>query len=134
LKWRLAIVLAIVFSAGMATGLFAGARHARQIFAGKHQTAQFEGRMRDHFKRQLELTPEQYEKVAPILDEMGKKLAVIREETGTRVTETMQQSHAELAPLLTEAQRAKLEEMKKRHRHILRVRGDRGDRPPPRGR
>jgi len=123
LKWRIAVLLVIVFLAGVATGFFGGARHARHVFIGRHG-AHFGERMQHHMKRRLDLTPEQSEKIAPILERMSTQLAEIRNDTGRRVAETMSQSHREMAPILTPEQQAKLEKMKKRHKRILRLRGD----------
>jgi len=122
-KWWIAIALVVVFMAGVATGLLAGARHARHLFFARH-SAHFGPRMEHHLKRQLGLTPEQSEKVAPILERMSSQLAEIREETGRRVAQTMGESHREIAPILTPEQRAKLDKMKERHRRILQRRGD----------
>ncbi|MCA1660070.1 MAG: hypothetical protein LC642_06000, partial [Verrucomicrobiaceae bacterium] len=121
-KIWLAVALVVVFAAGLATGLFAGARHARHVFKGRH--GGFAGeRMREHIRRELQLTPDQYARVAPILDETGEELEAIRTETSRRISETMTQSHEKLAPLLTPEQRDRLERMRKRHRRILRMRG-----------
>jgi Spy/CpxP family protein refolding chaperone len=126
-KVWLAISLIGVFVAGIASGLFAGAIHARHLFMGRH--GGFTGqRMREHLRRELHLTPEQYEKVAPIIDRTSAQLEAIRNETGQRVAQTMKESHSEIAPLLTPEQREKLERMRERHRHIIRLRGGL---PPP---
>ena len=124
----LAVALVGVFLAGMATGLFAGAMHARQIFGGRHGHM-IGNRMREHLRRELQLTPEQFEKLAPIIDRTSAELEAIRSETGRRVAETMNSSREEIAPLLTPEQREKLDRMRERHRHILRMRG--GLPPPP---
>ena len=128
LKWQIAILLVIVFLAGVATGFFGGARHARHVFMGRHGAHSGE-RMQHHLKRRLHLTPEQSEKIGPILERMSTELTEIRDETGRRVAETMSRSHREMAPILTPEQQAKLEKMKKRHQRILRKRGDHHHRP-----
>ncbi len=121
-KWWLALALLFVFFAGAATGLFAGAWHARHIFFIRHGE-HFHDRMRDHLKRELGLTPEQNEKVAPILDRLSNRLEEIRTETDKKVAETMTQSHQEIVPFLTPEQRAKMEKMRERHQRMLRMRG-----------
>lgn len=126
LKWWLALGVVVVFFAGVATGLFAGAWHARRMFAGGH-SAHFHQRMRNHLQRELHLSPEQSAQVAPILDRMAQELDAIREETRARVTATMSQSHQEMLPLLAPEQQKKLNEMRERHRRMLRMGGD----PPP---
>ena len=118
LKWRIAIGLVLVFLAGVATGLFAGARHSRHKFIARHGEMVGD-RMREHLKRHLDLTPEQLSQVEPILDETAKRLRAIRTETTERVSQTMEDSHRHLAPHLTPEQQAKLEQMKERHLRIL---------------
>lgn len=114
LKWRIAIGLVLVFFAGIATGVFAGARHARHRFVVRHGEVGGD-RMREHFKRHLDLTPEQLQHVGPILDQTAEKLHAIRTETSQRVGETMEDAHRRVAPHLTPEQMAKVEKMKQRH-------------------
>lgn len=122
LKWGLIVGVLMVFAAGIATGMFLGARKAHDVMTSRH-----EGRMGEHMRerltRRLQLTPEQLEKVAPIIDETGKRLHEIRVESGRRVAETMRESHTAMAPHLTAEQRDKLERMKMRHKRMRRGRG-----------
>ena len=83
--------------------------------------------MRDHLTRQLELTPEQVDKLTPIIADTSKRLQEIRRESGKRVAETMQHSHSAMAPHLTPEQREKLDQMKMRHKRMRFRRGG----PPP---
>ncbi len=126
LKFWLAISLIVVFFAGAALGVFAGAMHARQIFFRGHGGF-VAHRMREHLRRELQLTPEQNEKITPILDQMDQRLEAIRTETGQRVRDTMNQSHNEIVPLLNLEQQKKLDEMRERHKHMMRMHGG----PPP---
>ncbi len=128
LQWRLLIGFVLVFLAGGATGLFVGAWHARQAFAGRHGGMMAE-RMREHIRRQLDLTPAQIREVDPILNDMAQQLQQIRRESGRRVAETMEQSHRAMLPHLTPEQQKELEEMKQRH--VRRWHWRHGPRPPP---
>lgn len=130
-KWRVALGLFVVFLAGAASGFFASAWQARKKFDTRHRVGLKSDRMMRHFQRHLELTPEQRQKVEPILDQSAARLQEIRAETGRRVSETMEQSRREIAPHLTPEQRVKMEEMKERRhrRKIHRRHGRRG--PPP---
>ena len=130
LKWRIAIGLLLVFLAGAATGVFAGAWHARSSFKVRHG-GMMGHHMRGHLARHLDLTPEQLREVQPILDRAAAELHTIRAETGERVAETMRRSHQGIAPHLTEEQRAKLEKMKMRHLRIMKFKGRRHGPPPP---
>ena len=118
LKWRIAIGLVLVFLAGAATGLFAGAWHAHRAFSERHG-GMMDERMREHLKRHLDLTPAQLQAVDPILRETSQRLETIRRETGERVAQTMEESHRQLAAHLTPEQQGKLEDLKKRHIRIL---------------
>ena len=124
LQWRIMLGLALVFLAGATTGFFAGAWHAHRTFGERH--GRFMGeRMQEHMKRQLDLTPAQMQLVDPILRKTAERLQVIRAETGQRVLQAMEDSHRELAVLLTPEQVAKLERMKKRHENHFQRRSER---------
>jgi hypothetical protein len=121
LKLWFSVALVVVFSAGVATGLFAGARHGKRVFvAGQpHFTGD---RMREHLRRELQLTPEQEQNVAPVIERAAAELDAIRQETQQRVAKTMNDSHQEIAPLLNSDQRERLSQMRDRHIRFLRRR------------
>ena len=122
LKWALVAGVVMVFIAGVATGTFVGARKAHDVLAFKHHGRMGE-RMRHHLIRELELTPDQIEKVSPIIDDTSRRLHEIRRESGQRVGQTMREAHAAMGPHLTPAQRERLQTMKLRHKRFLRRRG-----------
>lgn len=130
-KWWLAAAFVVVFLAGVASGLFAGAMHFHHAMSAGHPGEFMGQRMREHLRRELKLTPEQYEKIAPIIDATSTRMEAIRNETGRRVTEAMNESHDQIVPLLTPEQRERLDQMRERHRHIIRIRG--GLPPAPAG-
>ena len=121
LKWRIGIGFLLVFLAGAATGMFAGAWHARDTFRGRHG-GMMGHRMREHLVRHLNLTPEQVRELDPIFDRTEKELQVIRQETAQRVTQTMEAAHRDFAPHLTPEQEAKVSKMKMRHMKIKMLR------------
>jgi hypothetical protein len=129
LKGRIAVGLVLVFLAGVATGIFAGAWHARHVFVFRHGEMVGD-RMREHLKRELGLTPEQLVLVEPILNQTAERLHAIRTETTQRVTEAMEESHRQLLPHLTPEQQAKIEKMKERHLRMLHHHGERPEPPP----
>jgi Spy/CpxP family protein refolding chaperone len=126
--WRLAVGVLVVFAAGMATGMFVGARKAHDVLAFKHHHRMGE-HMREHLTRRLQLTPEQVEKLNPIIDDTSKRLHEIRRESGKRVADTMQQAQDAMAPHLTPEQRKVAEQMKMHHKRVLHQR--RGGPSPP---
>jgi hypothetical protein len=129
LKWKLVAGFVLAFLAGGATGGFlvaSQARHRRTDFAQhRHSLAE---RMRGRLQTQLNLTPEQIEKTAPIFDRAVNELEKIRAETGARVRDVMAETNRALAPELTDAQRATLEAL------TTHPRPNRGPRNPPRHR
>ena len=119
LKWRLALGMLIVFIAGVATGVFAGAWRFHQ-WAGGGRAGAIGGRMRHHLQAQLGLRPEQMAKINPVIDQTAARLNAIRRDTGRRVNETMEQSRRDLAPNLTPEQLTRLDQMRARHQRHMR--------------
>lgn len=119
LQWRVTLVLVLVFFAGLASGLFAGAFHARHVFVGRHGPS-MAGRMREHLRHELRLTPEQFGKIAPVIDRSAEQLELIRRETSSRVAATMEASSREIVPLLTSEQRERLDRMREKHQRMRR--------------
>lgn len=130
LMWRLAVGVLVVFAAGVATGMFVGARRAHDVLVSRHHHRMGE-HMRERLTRRLQLTPEQVEKLTPIIDDTSQRLHEIRRDSGKRVADTMQQAHSAMAPHLTPEQREIAEQMKTRHKRKLQRR--RGAPPPDDG-
>ena len=135
LKWMLAVAFLLVFAAGAATGSFAGShyfkKHKKRLNFKAHGAVS--DRMQEHLRTELELTPEQTEKVAPIIQSTTDKLQAIRIETAARVRETMEEAGREMSPHLTPDQQKKLAELREKHRDHLKIRRFRGrgrGRPP----
>lgn len=115
LKWKLIVGFVLVFVAGGMTGAFLGASHARHLFFAQPHRGMMSQRMRDHYREQLNLTPEQVAKISPIIDKTAAQLEQIRHETGQRVHELFTEAHHEMAAHLSDEQRAKLQAMEARH-------------------
>lgn len=114
LKGKLIAGFVLAFLAGGAAGIFFGfhqSRHGRADF-GRHPNLLAE-KMRHRLERQLDLTPAQMQKIAPILDRASKELQEIRAETGAKVRDVMAQTNRAIAPELTEAQKAQLAKLQK---------------------
>jgi Spy/CpxP family protein refolding chaperone len=118
LKWKLAFAFLLVFIAGMTTGLF-GTLHLRHHLLGPPHSGDVAGRMREHWRRALDLTPEQESKIAPIFDATTTKLEAIRIETAERVRAVMEESKRDISPQLTPEQQRKLEQLESEHRKMM---------------
>ncbi|MEO7168486.1 MAG: hypothetical protein ABI016_15815 [Chthoniobacterales bacterium] len=114
LRWKLIAGFVLVFLAGAAAGGFFASsqawRHRPDYSHHRHSLAE---RMRSRIEAQLDLTPAQLEQAAPIFERTAQELEKIRAETGDRVRQVMDKADRALAPELTEAQRIKLETLKK---------------------
>lgn len=126
LQWKLIAGFILVFIAGGMTGGLIAVVHARRAFFEWHDPALAGQRMRDRLRVELKLTPEQVQKISPIVDKAATQLGEIRKDTGRRVHETMMEAHREIATNLTEVQRVKLKEMEARHRHWHGMHGPQG--------
>ena len=137
LKGKLALAFLLVFVAGAATGAFLGLHHlTHHIILGPPHSGDVPGKMREHFRRALDLTAEQENKIAPIIDATSAKLETIRVETAERVRTVMDESKRQVAPLLTPEQQKKLEKLDSEHRKMMHHHGflpgpPPEDKPPP---
>lgn len=125
LKWMLAAAFLLVFAAGAMSGSFVGTQYFKKhkkktLIKGHHGPA--EGRMQEHLRQELELTPEQMEKVGPIISDATSKLQAIRAETAMRVRQTMEEAGREMSPHLTPDQQTKMAELREHHQRRLKMR------------
>jgi Spy/CpxP family protein refolding chaperone len=69
----------------------------------------------EHLSESLSLTPDQKTKVQPILDQMKPQLAAIHQEAMEKMRTLMENTGAQIRPLLTPEQQQKYDAMKKAH-------------------
>src|ERR1041384_4216968 len=132
LKWKLAFACLLVFVAGGMTGAFVGVHHLRQhIMLGPPNSGDVGDRMREHFRRSLDLTADQEKRIVSILDATSSKLETIRVETAERVRTVMEESKKEVAPLLSPEQQKKLDNLESEHRKMMMHHGFLPPPPPP---
>jgi Spy/CpxP family protein refolding chaperone len=118
LRWKLILAFVLVFLAGGACGFF-GAVHVHRAFFAHMAPDSMAQHMKERLRVELKLTPDQMEKISPLIDRAASQLKTTREQTMRSVHEIFSQMHQEMQPLLTPEQRSKLEEMEKRHRRLL---------------
>ena len=116
LQWKLIAGFLLVFVAGGITGAFVGATYARHHFFELHRPERIGARMKDSLRTELNLTPEQVAKIAPIIEHVDSQLRDIRRDTGQRVHQVMAEAHRQMATNLTDEQRQKLQQIEERHR------------------
>ena len=115
LKWKLIAGFVLAFVAGGITGAAVGGMHARHVFFEFHHPELIGVKMKEQFRSELNLTPEQLAKISPIIDKTAAELQKVRHDTGGRVREIWMEAHQQIAANLTDDQRQKLQQMKARH-------------------
>ena len=118
LRWKLILAFVLIFLAGAACGFF-GAVHMHRVFFAHMAPDSMAQHMKERMRVELRLSPEQMQKISPIIDHAASQLKTTRDQTMRSVHEILSQTHHEMQPLLTPEQRTKLEEMEKRHRRLL---------------
>ena len=129
LRWKLILAFVLVFLAGAASGFF-GAFHAHHFFA-RMDPGSMAQHMKQRLRAELKLTPEQMQQISPVIDRAASQLKTKREQTMRDVHEIFEQAHRGMQPFLAPEQRTRLEELEKRHRHLLHRHGLMAPGPPP---
>ena len=129
LKWKLIAGFLLVFVAGGIAGAALGGLYARHLFFEFHHPRMIGVRMKEQFRSELHLTPEQVAKIDPIIDKTAAELQHVRRDTGRRVGEIWMEAHQQIAANLTDEQRQKLQQMKERH-HLWQHRHGLHEYPP----
>ena len=129
LRWKLILAFVLVFLAGAACGFF-GAVHVHDFFA-RMDPGSMAQHMKQRLRGELKLTPEQLQQISPIIERAASQLKTKREQTMRDVHEIFERAHRDMQPFLTPEQRTKLEELEKRHRHLLHRHGLMAPGPPP---
>jgi len=112
--------IAALFLAGAATGGIVGACTAkRMMFLHPPRPHDLTEHMRAQLQSRLHLTPEQKQKIDPILDQTDTQLKAIHQETMTKVGQIIDQTHQKIAAELTPEQRTQLEQLEKERREFL---------------
>ena len=119
LKWKIITGFILVFIAGGVTGAFLAAATARHFLFAPPGHGFVAQRMHARLRTELKLTPEQDAKISPIIDKAGAQLEQIRMETTRRVHATFAQAHEEMSPVLTDEQRVRLQQMRRRHQRWM---------------
>ena len=129
LRWKLILAFVLVFLAGAASGFF-GAFHVHHFFA-RMDPGSMAQHMKQRLRAELKLTPEQMQQISPVIDRAASQLKTKREQTMRDVHEIFEQAHRDMQPFLAPEQRTRLEELEKRHRHLLHRHGFMAPGPPP---
>ena len=140
--WKLVLLLAGIFLAGMVSGALVMIRIGREMAERRPLPGQWAPHQMRRLSERLNLTPEQQETLRPIVHRNMQDLARVRNYTFQETKSILERMEREVAEKLTPEQRAKFEQMNKEWRERARrqfgpgggMRGRRGeppDGPPP---
>jgi Spy/CpxP family protein refolding chaperone len=109
------LLIALTAAGAISVAGFAIARTDEGGPCGRH------GGWRGHFGKMTEalnLSPDQQAKVQPILDQAKPQIAAIHEEAMQKVKTIMENTTAQIRPLLTAEQQTKLDTLKQAHEQM----------------
>ncbi len=122
------LFLIAIFALGGVSGGFAGYYYGRSSFYRRPPKPDQMAESMHHFLRdRLELTPEQSDKLLPLVKDMSKAMQAVHEENHQRFGRIMKDFDAKISPLLTEPQLKKLDELRKEHERDRQGRGPKPD-------
>lgn len=135
-KSRIALYLAFIFLAGAVSGglLMRTSGWGRPPHRGPPSVGKMCDHVKKRFQERLALTPEQVQRIDPIINRMGEELRAIHRTSTEQVESVIQRSNAEIVKELTPEQRIEFDKMEReRQAWIQKKRPKEGRGPKPGG-
>lgn len=107
-------IIAITAGAALSLGSLAAIAQPGPRGPGRHQHGEW-GNPLEHLTKELNLTPDQQAKVAPIVEQAKPEIQQIHREAMEKTRAIMENTAAQIRPLLSETQQQKLDAIKKAH-------------------
>ena len=111
-------LIAIIVGAALSLGTIAAIAQPGPGGPGMHHRGEW-GNPLEHLTKELNLTPDQQAKVAPILEQAKPQIQQIHQEAMEKVRAIMENTGAQIRPLLTPQQQQKLDALKKAHEDMM---------------
>ena len=119
-KWKLSLYVLALFLAGGGSGALVAWQVCRRMPVVPVPPAEIGARLRARFQSQLALTPEQAQKIGPMIDQAMRQVEAIREETAGKIFANVSNLHEQVLAVLTPEQKVKFEELERERRTYLR--------------
>jgi Spy/CpxP family protein refolding chaperone len=119
-KRKLAAYVVAIFLAGAGSGALIAWQVCRRIPVTSIPAAEIGARLRARFQSRLDLTPDQAQKIAPMIDQAMRRVEAIRQETASQVFANVSTLHEQVLLVLTPEQKAKFEQLERERRAYLR--------------
>lgn len=117
--WKIILSLVAIFIVGFVSGGVTTLAITKRAMARRAAINNLGPAVAQHYARQLDLTPEQVEKLKPIFARAAADIRSSRSNMMMQVMLTMREMNEEVARELTPEQRAEFEKMKERNRSRL---------------
>jgi Spy/CpxP family protein refolding chaperone len=122
-------VLAI-FLAGGGSGALIAWQVCRRTPVAPVPPAEIGAHLRARFQSQLALTPEQVQKIDPMIDQAMRRVEAIRKDTASQSSPTSPTCTSQMLTVLTPEQKVKFEELERERRDYLRQKFGPADQQP----
>src|SRR5438067_5837993 len=119
MPWKTIAYAAALFIAGGVTGATIGVAVEKGSMFRPPRPHDMAQQMRNRLRSRLALTPEQLQKIDPIIKKTSDDLNAIHQETVARAAQITENCNAQIAASLSPEQKQKMEQMEKEHRGFL---------------
>ncbi|MCX6928518.1 MAG: hypothetical protein NT154_35715 [Verrucomicrobia bacterium] len=120
-KWKLRLYVLAIFLAGSGSGALITWQICQGRPVAPSSPAEIGARLRARFQARLNLTPEQVQKINPLIDQAMRQVEVIRRETANHVFQNVSNLHEQVLLVLTPEQKAEFEQLEReRHEYLQR--------------
>jgi hypothetical protein len=119
-KRKLAMYVLAIFLAGGGSGALIAWKLCPRLPVALVPPAEIGVRLRARFQSRLNLTPDQAQKIDPMIDQAMRQVEAIRKETASHVFANVSNLHEQVQAVLTPEQKVKFEELDRERREYLR--------------
>ena len=119
-KRKLGVYVLALFLAGGGSGALVAWKVCRRMPVAPVPPAEIGARLRARFQSRLGLTPDQAQKIDPMIDQAMRRLEEIRKETASHVFANVSNLDAQVRAVLTPEQKTRFEELERERREHLR--------------
>ncbi len=127
--WKVTLALLGLFLLGAATGAVVTLKVVKRYIESRTNPERMSQSLLQEYQRRLRLTPEQVERIRPILQRTGREMWELRTEMAGRTFQVIRLSHEEIAAELLPEQREEFARVNKEMRERYRQPGP----PAPKG-
>ncbi len=124
--WKVILALLALFAFGALTGTVVTLKVVKRVIESRTNPERMSQSMLQEYHRRLNLTPEQVERIRPILQRTGREMWALRTEMSGRTFQVIRLAHDEIATELTPEQREEFARVNKEMRERYRQQGPPG--------